>query len=106
MSAGNENNTCFHIHFAVLWSNPSFFSKRGRYDTESAGSVLDLILIYRVLHIKDMSFDKQGDGGTYEEDGPPLLTILGLGAWFCRQFWAPTGSILYFKNYIYSTAKI
>ena len=47
-----------------------------------------------------------GDGGTYEEGGPPLLTILGPGAWFCRQFWTPTGSILYLKKNIYSTWKI
>ena len=46
------------------------------------------------------------DGGTYEEGGPPLLTIIGPGAWFCRQFWTPTGSILYLKKNIYSTWKI
>ena len=48
-------------------SNPSFFSKRGRYDTECACPVLDLILIYRVLHVKDMSFDKQGASGVSDQ---------------------------------------
>ena len=37
-----------------------FSVKGGRYDTECACSVLDLILIFLVLHVKDMSFDKQG----------------------------------------------
>ena len=36
-----------------------FSVKWGRYDTECACSVLDLILIYLVLHVKHMSLDKQ-----------------------------------------------
>ena len=49
-------------------SNPSFFSRSREiwyiyihvciYE-EYACTVLDMILIYRVLHVKDMSFDKQ-----------------------------------------------
>ena len=44
-----------------------FSEKGGIYDTECACPVLDLILIYRVLHVKDMSFDKQGASGVSDQ---------------------------------------
>ena len=44
-----------------------FSLKGGRYDTECACPVLDRILIYRVLHVKDMSFDKQGASGVPDQ---------------------------------------
>ena len=51
-------------------SDPSFFSTRGRYYIEYASSVLDQILVYLVLHVKDMSFDsdKQDVNGVTDQE--------------------------------------
>ena len=59
---------------------------------ECACSVLDLILIYLVLHVKDMSFDKQGGSDVTDQQRKTrnrfTTTSFNFGLW---SFW---GSVI------------
>ena len=56
-----QTETCSLVPRPDFFYTSFFLSKKGggAYDTECACSVLDLIFMYLVLHVKDMSFDKQ-----------------------------------------------